>query len=486
MRRRAQLSAIVLALMAAACSSTAPRSPSLSAVDRVQPATTLRGSTAESTDGAQPGSSPNPRASARRANPRSARDATTTATVGDKTLTLGKGATAAGISIGIPWIDASQAQTVAQAAFGASVAFADSRAQAQAVVDHLNDTGGIAGLKVLPVYHQIDVASSTTLSGRDREAQAACARWTEDAEVFAFLVVIGPNDNYATCAQQTRSVILTSGFGQPADETEFARLRDLLYYPSGMLADTREKLVVDQMVAAKVLSPKVKVGMVVDGTSPLFPRASARSAKPALQRHGIPVASTVVIPDCIQAPWDTYTLNFRQAGVTHLHFGATNCGVSPLLFMARAADNQQWYPHYVLGSDQVVNGVAAALPRQGENFRGVGWTPTYDVGEVTSTSTDKLCEKIMAEAGQPQYDPLNTGPSYCETLLFLQAALRNTDAVTVEALAARSRALGTNWEPVVTHGADFGFPMAANTVQLFAFDAECSCMQYTTRPARFR
>ena len=419
-------------------------------------------------------------------------------TIAGKTLLVSHGVQNGEIDIGIPWLDAAQASVVVQAVTGVGNApVADSHAQAQAVVDYLNAHGGIDGLKIRPVYYKLGISNDANASGRAQDAQAACAQWTQDNHVFAFLVVIAPDTNYLQCAKNTQTPLLTAGFPELVDSVEYGQIPNLIYAPASMVIDDRERMLVDQMSREGVLNPNTKVGLLVDGSVSMIKRAADNTLLPELKRLHIPVVSEVVFPDCIQSPWDTYVLQMRQAGVTHVYLSGTYCGSVPLLLFGRGADNQKWAPQYILSSDQGPAGNAGENSSHGAGYHGAGWLPLADIGSPTPlTPTATTCNTIMRDAGQAQQgyggkaggDIFSTGTSYCETLLFLQAALRGSSQLTPDGVAAGAASLAGTWLPVVTRTTNFGanHHFAADTVQYFSYSPSCKCIAYTGAPFKFR
>lgn len=413
---------------------------------------------------------------------------TRTEQVGGRALTVGKGVDDGRIKIGLAWLDTEQADAALRALAGSDTggALGNSKEQAQAAVDHINASGGIGGLEVEPVYHEYNVPNLTTASGRARETQAQCSRWTEDTEVFAMVVVLAPDDNIVSCAEKSQTPVISAGpVGQVISEAEYSKIPDLLYHASGVTIDQREVLQVDRMVAAGILSTKTKLGLLVEGNSAMFKQAAERSLLPALARHRIPVVRQIVYPDFIESPWDSYVLQFRQAGVDTVYLGATQGGVWSSLFMTRAADNQKWYPNYIMGSDNLPYSVPTGAPDQAPNVYGAGWIPASDIGSTEPLSpAGNRCRKVMQEAGQKESGALG----YCEALFFLQAALQGSTTITTGGLAAGTARLGTSFQAVMSKGTHFSAKLhyGANVVENIAYDAKCSCIVYVGQPGRLR
>src|SRR5437763_937118 len=71
----------------------------------------------------------------------------------------------------------------ANAAIGAAgITQGDEKANDQIVIDDINAHGGVAGRKIVPIFHGLDATSTNTL---DSQYQAACDDLTQYHKVFA-------------------------------------------------------------------------------------------------------------------------------------------------------------------------------------------------------------------------------------------------------------------------------------------------------------
>jgi hypothetical protein len=61
----------------------------------------------------------------------------------------------------------------------------DARKPQNVMIDWVNSHGGVAGRKLVPIYYGYDASGTGPPS--DQQQQAACAKYTQDNEVFAFL-----------------------------------------------------------------------------------------------------------------------------------------------------------------------------------------------------------------------------------------------------------------------------------------------------------
>lgn len=402
---------------------------------------------------------------------------------------VGRGITDDEILIGITWYDmeaVARGDAILGGGDGGAPGGQGGKSVPQAVVDYINDHGGIAGRKIVPIYHEINAAAVLTKEGRAREAQRMCARFTEDAEVFAVALAHGWSDEIVTCAVKARTPHVAPD-AQYVDEKWAAEIGPFLYVPTGFTVERRERTMVERLAAQGFFDGDAKVGLLIDGTSPAFKKGADRALKPALAKLGVEVAREVVYPDWFNSPWANYVLQFQSAGVTHVIWGAGYS--SPLLFM-RAAENQQYRPLYGgIGSDRLPAEVAEDAPvEQLRRVTAFGWQPFKDLSTDSGpiTARDAECRGLMEEAGQQIERPGQSewfADGYCDTLFFLRDGLNSAPALTPEGMASAVGAFGTSWESTISWSTRFspGRYAGADTVRDLAYRPGCSCFEYTTQ-----
>src|SRR4051794_28015501 len=117
------------------------------------------------------------------------------------TTASGPGVTATKIYVGISY--STNADALNQAAGVTNAAVGDEKGYGNAVIDDINRHGGIAGRRVVPVWHDYDGTSTDTSAVQE---QAACADYTQDHHVFAVLEL--GDDAFNTCVTRTGAVIV--------------------------------------------------------------------------------------------------------------------------------------------------------------------------------------------------------------------------------------------------------------------------------------
>ncbi len=408
-----------------------------------------------------------------------------------RSIKIGKGVSGGKVRIGIPWLDATKFAAAVAAVGGFDPGdLGDQESQAQAVVDHVNANGGLAGFDVEPVYYEINAAEyASGDEGRAREAQRMCARWTEDTEVFVMLSLGWAHDNLIACAANRRTPMVAAGTSQYLDRERFKQIADYFYVVNGFLVDRRELTLLDSLSRQSFFEPDMKLGLLIEGNFPQFKRAIDRSLKPELAKMGVAVEHEIVYPDFIQSPWQNYVLQFSQRQVTHVYFGGTNGALWAPLFFMRSAEDQQYRPRYALASDHGVNGLSSQAPReQVRRVSGVGWLARNDRGYDRLggpvSAGDALCREVLAKAGQPE----SGSTVYCDTLFFLKAALDRASAITPQGLSSSVAGLDDGVSVASVFATRFGVTRhdGADVVHDFAFDNDCGCFNYISGPLAAR
>lgn len=405
----------------------------------------------------------------------------------------GSGGTGGGgggaIEVGIPWQDTAAANAALFAVTGATGFVGSQKIQAQAVIDYLNAHGGFGGRRIEPVYFQIDVAQYVTKEGRQREAQRMCAAFTEDRHVFAMIsgAPSMPEANVVDCAVQKKTPMVMS---KPdgityLTQSRMAQIADYYYWPDGFTSERRERTVVAGLAGQGFLPANARVALMVED-DPAIKEGVEKGLLPALAARGITPVARADYPDIIDSPWDTYVLQFQTATATHVLFSASTGSTLPSTLFMRAAENQQFRPKYGMGSDHRPAGAVALAPaEQLKGLHVVGWSPWLDTLTTDpASSNDSLCRSIMKGVGQPEQSNNN---GFCQGLFLLKAGLDQSKTFTVAGLAAGVNALGTSYPSVFSLGTRFapGRHDGTDVVRDAVYRTDCNCIKYTSgsRPA---
>ncbi|MCA1721641.1 MAG: ABC transporter substrate-binding protein, partial [Actinobacteria bacterium] len=416
------------------------------------------------------------------------------------------GVTATTIALGLPYSVNSQAAAAALGAGGAGVGGGNGKRQWQILLNDINARGGIAGHKLVPVWHEND---STSSQSTDEKESAACADWTQDNKVFAAV------DGEASTSETLQNCLHKAGVVQlyedltRADGETFRRYpyyletgtlrmdRVAAFWPRAL--DAQKYFTGWDTKAARPGPLPVKVGIIsFDDRTTV--NSVQRQLKPALQAVGHAAAEWIRIQyptgtadngsaiSAIQAA----ELKFASQGITHvLPFDAQGAGIGA--FFAQGADSQKYYPRYGLNSGngtQILVDAGLWPTSQLAGALGYGWVPLVDVRLTDNPDSGPLsndarrrCVALMTKGGEDVGSAIvkRQVTSKCDALQFLEQALQLGGSVTRDALVAGANRIGSTFSSGQTFGTRFDAEHhdGAAYGRSFAYTASCGCFRYT-------
>jgi hypothetical protein len=367
---------------------------------------------------------------------------------------------------------------------GASGDAPEERLIYEALVDWINNTGGLAGRKLVPVYHDTDPTGGTWST----QAAAACATFTEDNQVLLVgTSVVGGSDAMYNCL---------SAKGKPTieqnlwlfDHKYYDGKPGLLYQPGRMSPDRWAKAYVDGLQEAGYFKGNPKLGLM-RFDAPVFERISDNVLKPRMKAKGLEFTEEIAIssPESVagfssaSSQISNAILRLRDKGVTHVMF-LENAGILPFLFMP-AAESQGYRPRYGLSSNDIPATQEGQVPPvQLVGSVGVGWLPGSDVSNENyppGNSVHDQCLAVAHAAGTSESGFYVQPP--CDTLLFLRAVLDRATDLTTEGIRVAAEQLGTSYGSPVTFATAFGPGRydGATRYRILFFDTSCSCYKFT-------
>lgn len=404
------------------------------------------------------------------------------AQVGRGPTGVGPGVTASTIKVGIY---TAQGFGKFAAQFGASITTGNNTAQAQAVIDYLNAHGGVAGRKIVPVFHDFDITSGET--GIDREYQAACTAWTQDDHVYAVVNPVGTADD-ALYQCLSKAGVITISAGDAKDATFFQKYANWFYQPIDINLRRIYVNLVEGLAPAGFFGSHPKVGVVYADT-PTDKAAVDYGLRPALARRGMSLAATFAAPtdNSANAAYSNAVLHFQSQGITHVLFSSD---ASPYEF-ERDADQQKYYPRYALQSKNSPSTIQGLMPATAQHgTMGVGWQPMNDVDAAHDpgviSARQALCLKIMKDAHQDTSSraALVFAYWYCDNLFFLQASLAHAPSFAAAGFRQGAESLA-DFPSASTYRVSMApgrLHDGAAQIRLFAFKDDCSCYQYVSGP----
>lgn len=350
----------------------------------------------------------------------------------------------------------------------------DTQAMAQAVIDELNRTGGLAGRHIVPVWHPYDASDPT---GTATQEQTACSFFTEDHSVPVVLSPIFSSEVLQTCLAKRGVILIDQNYGY----FDMAVAPDTYFVPGYPDPVRSGGAMVDDLVTSGFFGSEPRIGITMKD-SPDRHRVAA-GIRAALNRHGLDIAEemryTSDHPDAIESG----ILRFRATGVTHvfiLDIGGLESGV-----IIQAAEAQGYRPTYALDTRNSLDYLQKNAPaEQLQGSAGLGWYPASDVGRGAGAEPGPLetrCAEIMKGAGTPLNDSGNDRIAYATCDVFRLLHLGTDAGGDVGAAAIRSgiESLG-EFQSTGTFASRFGPGRHDGTTHArrISFDDDCSCYRY--------
>ncbi|MCU1595593.1 MAG: hypothetical protein JWO12_2985 [Frankiales bacterium] len=360
--------------------------------------------------------------------------------------------------------------------FGTPVNFGNGKIEVSSIVKDVNAHGGVGGRPIVPVFGEWNVADGD--SGRE----ADCRAMTEDGKVAFIITVVNISQSYVTCAAKHGVPVINASISA-GDQDLYRTFSDFLFTPSLMNLNREQQLLLQAQKETGRLGPKVKVGVVIDGTDPSYQRVYDATVHPTLASYGLPHEPYVINT---QSDIQGAILRFVQDGVTLVDFIAPS-GVSEVLWM-NAAEQQAYRPQYALATSSSPWFVSSAAPKnQVKGIAGIGSLPLSDVetSQYPTTPREKHCLDLIRAGGENNAERHGsiTATVYCEGIYaFAAVGTRVSGPLTARAFRSAYPTLGTSYGPVVTFATDFSRARHDNAIgyRLLAYTSGCSCVSYTS------
>jgi len=405
------------------------------------------------------------------------------------------GITDSKIYVGVGWSDAGAANQ----AFAGAALNSDIRDPMNAMIEEVNKSGGIAGRKIEPIYHNYEAASSQTI---DQQDQAACARYTQDNKVFA---ILGDGDIMQQCAEKAGAVLLTvTSTSLPEDFQRYPHFIEI----SGMNLIRVGNVSVTGLHREGYFSDGAKLGLVT-WDEPNYRDAVERGYLPALKKKGVkPATDTAYISSpqtaddlaAASADVNNAVLRFQSQGITHVMLidGATPlCRGGCLgILWTRRSESQNYRPRYGFNAGNA----AKAAQEQGlyptEQLGGsiaVEWGDSdkfADQGWKLNKARER-CYDIMRKRNVPM-DNANKeadARTACEFIWFLQTVIDvelGNATITNDNFIAGVNALGWTYSSAMAYAVHFSATQhdGNSAARNMRFVDNCECYRWTGDPYR--
>jgi hypothetical protein len=395
-----------------------------------------------------------------------------------------RGVSAATIKIGLEFIkNADQARE--NMGFS-GVTSGNQEQQLKILVDEVNRTGGLAGRKLVPVYHAYDANSSSNASSNE---QAACSTFTEDNQVFAVISALNHTEVFFQCLAKV-GVPYISAPGLTVSDDEVFRRYPLHLEVNAVSLSKQGDLFGEPLASTGYYDKGAKIGLLTF-EQPNFIRAVEGHLKPALKRIGRSVADEVRIAypqstseqGAMAAAIGNAVLRFNQNGITHVLI--TDVSALVTVLFATAAANQHYYPRYGWLSPNGGQAAADLLSdkRSLEGAVELGWYPSIDLNAANEDmlpANAKRCAQLFASKG---YTPQSRNEEtvlqiQCEIFFFTQQAANRVQQLTGGAFVNAMRAVSPDVPPNSTYRIDMrGTAAGAHAYRVQRWVTACTCFK---------
>ncbi len=413
----------------------------------------------------------------------------------------GPGISATTIKIGVSYADDAEEANRAIGAAGASQI--NQRRAWEAMIDYINNHGGVNGKKLDPVFHRLSVTSTEPYDQQDQEV---CAHWTQDEPVF---VADGAfkTDNGLACFEKNGLVTITTNGLRFKSRAAYQRYPHYLEF-DGIDNDAIARMYADSMKKMGLFDTGYKLG-IVSWDDPEYALPTRNTLIPRLRQLGIKVSEVtyIAVPDSGGQAADPIAqigntaVRYKGEGITHVMF--MDLGANLAFFFMQAAQRQQYAPRYGLHSgsggtalaDLLSSGGAQEAREQLRDAVAVGWVPTLDVRaedvpKWAQSPAKKICYRQMREGGV-EMDSANArglAEGVCDAAWTIQATLEAAGSIINQDTWYRGLATPRADNITLTGGMGYSVsPTRRDAIEYAAlakFVSNCVCFRYVTD--RFR
>ncbi|MGH2685177.1 MAG: hypothetical protein ACRDJP_06915 [Actinomycetota bacterium] len=408
---------------------------------------------------------------------------------------LGPGITDKKIYVAMSYADAGSAN---QAAFGTPLDV-DARKPYNAMIKEVNAAGGILGRDIEPIYYEFSAA--TTARPIDQQAQAACAHWTQDHEVF-FMLASDASGILQECAHKAGAVHpMAIGSALPEEFTKFPHYVEM----AGLNFIRSGDVTITGLANGGYFEGTPRIGIIL-WDHPAYRDALDRGYLPALRGKGFDLATepAYITPPqqfndlaATSADVNSAVLRFQTQGITHVMILAGPAGLCSGAclesLVLNRSKSQGYYPRYGFNANNLpVAGQQAGLYPNDQLRRSVAveWS-ALDEGTDEGWKTNQAresCYALMRKHGVPLENANQKGYASfaCDQFRFIQLVIGKMDGAPLNAdnfmvgvnkvggSFASINAFATN----ITAKQHDGVAAARN----MSFQDGCECYKWTTQP----
>jgi hypothetical protein len=355
----------------------------------------------------------------------------------------------------------------------------------QALINDVNQRGGVLGHKIVPVWAAEDTASTDWST----MMQSICSTFTQDNHVAAVVGAgFGYEDILSNCLAKAGVVAFDAmrTTGVPDDSA-------LSTHPGYIVtgepsANAYELVAVTSAISDGWLTHQSKLG-VMNYDCPTNAAAWKDTVGPYLASHGYTVAENYVA-SCPTGAADVGSAaqEVQSAELKMRAMGVDTVLITdiPLVVFAEDAESQHWYPKYLAteGGAMYESYVPADQLR---NIHSAGWEPMYDLDTAHLPPLDQTQRNCLAALTRGGLTGETSSEYYtyfglCGGFdLYLQAVAKAQSLSTSQVIKATDAMSNSFLSPMLLGGQtllDSTKHAAAVEYRSEVYDQACSCFQY--------
>jgi hypothetical protein len=270
----------------------------------------------------------------------------------------------------------------------------------QAVVDDINEGGGIGGRQVEARIRLVDGTAGV------EAGQAACLEMTQDFGAFVVVVAPAVTRDVVRCTAVTNETLTIAATGLDHDLFEEAEGRLFTAGSDTSMSTTRQYAGWAQIMHDEGVLEGRTIGVLTAEQSPEFVAAAEDGLVPTLEDLGYDVAAEVTLPcpeldtDCDQH--EAAVQQMKDAGVDLVFMGAANLAGPTFV---QAAQNLDFAPQWLANGNQVTDTVSQFFESVKPAWDGTIGTSTVFALEDDLTDEAYDCNETIEAGSGEAYEP---------------------------------------------------------------------------------